>query len=133
MQDNLVEEGDFTFVSGMECAQKLLSMSNRPDAIFACNDDMAAGAIAAAHRAGLRVPEDITVVGFDDTEKASPTWPTLTTVRQPIREMARCAVEYLSQSKDNVKGTSPAIELEHELIIRNSSAAPRKNNGSNVG
>ena len=126
----LVKTGDFTYVSGMRCAAELLAMRNPPDVIFACNDDMAAGAIAAAHRAGLRVPEDVTVVGFDDTENASSTWPTLTTVRQPIREMARCAIEMLSQPEDQLTKGDKHILLDHELVIRKSSAPPNRKQDS---
>lgn len=118
----LIQAGDFTYVSGMKSAAALLAMDSPPDAIFACNDDMAAGAIAAAHRAGLRVPEDITIVGFDDTENASSTWPTLTTVRQPIREMARCAIELLTQTEDRINSSTKTVLLEHKLIVRKSSA-----------
>jgi len=98
--------------------------------IFACNDDMAAGAIAAAHQAGLRVPQDVSVVGFDDTANASALWPPLTTVRQPIRDMASTAIEILgrrvSQDRPFTDENSENLKLEHELVIRESSAAPKR-------
>lgn len=121
-QKELIRAGDFTYVSGMKCAAELLSMDNPPDAIFACNDDMAAGAIAAVHRAGLRVPEDVTIVGFDDTENASATWPTLTTIQQPIRAMARQAIEMLTSADNGMIGSSKTLMLDHKLIVRKSSA-----------
>lgn len=95
--DLLVERGAYTYRTGMDAAGTLLN--RRPDmtAIFAANDDMAAGAIAQAHRSGLRVPQDLSVAGFDDTSIARTVWPRLTTVRQPIAEMASRAVELLDR------------------------------------
>ncbi|MCI4645237.1 MAG: LacI family DNA-binding transcriptional regulator [Hyphomonadaceae bacterium] len=93
---SLVVEGDFTFRSGMEWAEQLLNKRVPPTAIFASNDDMAAGVIAAAHRRALKVPLDLSVVGFDDTAISAAIWPRLTTVRQPISEIARRAVKLLS-------------------------------------
>ncbi len=130
LRRDFIQTGDFTYVSGMKCAAELLAMQTPPDVIFACNDDMAAGAIAAVHRAGLRVPEDVTIVGFDDTENASSTWPTLTTIRQPIREMARCAIEMLSQPEEELKASTNKIMLDHELIVRKSSAPPNRKQDS---
>lgn len=127
----LVVSGDFTYVSGMQAASELLKQDNPPSAIFACNDDMAAGAIAAAHQAGMSVPQDVTVVGFDDTANASAAWPPLTTIRQPIREMARTSIEILSRSvAHKVAQTNPKPEkvtLDYDLVIRDSAAAPKQN------
>lgn len=126
VDEDVVLQGDFTYVSGMERAAEMLSMDTPPTAIIASNDDMAAGAIAAAHRAGLRVPEDISIVGFDDTQNASSIWPPLTTVRQPIREMARAAIEILaSNGAPSAKVLTNKI-LDHELVIRKSAGPPRK-------
>lgn len=119
--DLLIEEGDFTYRSGMNCAAKLLSNHDQLNAIFACNDDMAAGAIAAAHQKGLRVPADISIVGFDDTQIASSIWPTLTTVRQPIRDLARRAIELLVSDNLSKEDKEPQM-LGYELIVRKSSA-----------
>lgn len=127
---DFVVSGDFTYVSGMQTASELLKLDNPPTAIFACNDDMAAGAIAAAHQAGLSVPQDITVVGFDDTANASATWPPLTTIRQPIRDMARTSIEILSRQVPHKAAlTQPEPEkvtLDYELIERSSSAPPKQ-------
>ena len=130
IDDDLIISGDFTYVSGMQAAQKLLSDSIPPTAIFACNDDMAAGASAAAHQAGLQVPYDVSVVGFDDTANASAMWPPLTTVRQPIREMASSAIKILGRSVGKNMPT-PSNEpqnqtLDYELIVRKSAGPPKQ-------
>ena len=93
---DLVRRGRFTYRSGMEAADRMLDMADAPTAIFASNDDMAAGVIASAFRHGKRVPEDISVVGYDDTPIASAIWPQLTTVRQPIAEMGYQSVDLLA-------------------------------------
>jgi LacI family transcriptional regulator len=88
---SLVAEGNYTFESGIEAANRLLDLAPRPTAIFASNDEMAAGVVHAARQRGLSVPEDISIVGFDDTAIAAHIWPPLTTVRWPIMSMARSA------------------------------------------
>ncbi len=93
--DALVVQGQFTYRSGLAAAEQLLTLTDRPTAIFASNDDMAAAAVAVAHRRHLEVPQDLTVCGFDDTDFAQSIWPELTTIHQPIAEMARTAVEML--------------------------------------
>lgn len=90
-----VRRGAFNYRSGLLAAEKMLRQSERPTAIFASNDDMAAGAIAAAHKFHLDVPAELTVVGFDDTPLATAIWPTLTTIHQPIAAMAGKALEIL--------------------------------------
>ena len=124
---SLLVSGDFTYVSGMQAASELLSSDEPPTAIFACNDDMASGAIAAAHKLGLDVPLDVSVVGFDDTANASAMWPPLTTVRQPIREMAHSAIKSLAKSvgKDAALATESQT-LDYELIVRKSAGPPKQ-------
>lgn len=117
-------QGDFTYRSGLAGAAHLLQLTPRPTAIFASNDDMAAAAVSAAHRLGLDVPRDLSVCGFDDTALATTIWPELTTVHQPIADMARLATAMLV---DAVRGD--AVPLRHRqlaftLIARNSDAAP---------
>ncbi len=124
----LVRPGNFTFASGRDAAHKLLSGRQRPTAVFASNDDMALGVLAAAHRLGLNVPSELSVVGFDDSPTASLVWPPLTTVRQPVAEMARAAVEMLVFGhKAGVATTTDEAELHkvlpHELIVRDSTRA----------
>jgi LacI family transcriptional regulator len=92
---NRVAQGMFTYRSGLVAARELLSQPTRPTAIFASNDDMAAAVIAVAHGMHLHVPDDIAVCGFDDTPVATTVWPELTTIHQPITEMASSAVALL--------------------------------------
>jgi len=123
----LVWGGDFTFPSGVEAAHQLLSRRVRPTAVFAGNDDMALGVLAAAQRLGLAVPADLSIAGFDDSPAASLVWPPLTTVRQPMEEMARAAVEMLiAPPREPAEGEpSPSVNrvLPHELLVRNSTSA----------
>lgn len=91
----LVCDGQFSFESGKSATRKLFKLTDRPTAIIASNDDMAAGTIYEAHERGLNVPNDLSVIGFDDTPIASQIWPPLTTVRQPIMEMAESATTLL--------------------------------------
>jgi LacI family transcriptional regulator len=125
----LVVQGLFTYRSGLDAAEQLLALSDRPTAIFASNDDMAAAAVAVAHRLGLDVPGDLTVTGFDDTTLATAIWPELTTVRQPIAEMARQAVQSLVRRvrarREGEAAGPEQIELASELVRRQSDAAPR--------
>jgi LacI family transcriptional regulator len=88
---SLIAEGNYTFESGISAANRLLDLSPRPTAIFASNDEMAAGVVHAARHRGISVPEDLSVIGFDDTAIAAHIWPPLTTVRWPIISMARSA------------------------------------------
>jgi LacI family transcriptional regulator len=90
-----VVQGEFTFLSGRQCGEQLLAQAPRVTAIFASNDDMAVGVMHAANAAGIRVPDEISIVGFDDTELARFSWPPLTTIRQPLEQMAHTAVEQL--------------------------------------
>lgn len=123
----LVEAGEFTYRSGFEAAERLLSARRPPTAIFASNDDMAAAAIAVAHRRGLDVPGQLTVVGFDDTPLATAVWPSLTTIRQPIAEMAETAIRLLTETPPGrEKDEDPPQEhlIAHSLVIRESSGPP---------
>jgi LacI family transcriptional regulator len=123
-----IAQGDFSYRSGFLAAERLLALGNRPTAIFASNDDMAAAVVAVAHRQGLDVPAALTVCGFDDTTMATTIWPELTTVRQPVNEMARAATRIAIAA---VRGQSDGEEqrarhkrLEFELVRRSSDAAP---------
>jgi LacI family transcriptional regulator len=122
-----VAQGYFTYRSGLEAAEKLLT-AWKPTAIFASNDDMAAATMAVAHRRGLDVPGDLAVAGFDDTPLATTVWPALTTVRQPIAEMAREAVRLLIESiRKRRQAETPQVRhklLKFTLIDRESTAAP---------
>jgi LacI family transcriptional regulator len=122
-----IEQGSFSYHSGVACAHRLLQHAHRPSAIMASNDDMAAGAIAVAHQMQLRVPEDLSVVGFDDAPIAEVVWPGLTTVRQPIGLMADVAAEMLLARVSGRAGSvwpepMPRRELDYELKLRASTA-----------
>jgi len=90
-----IKRGAFSYRSGLLAAEQILAQADRPSAIFACNDDMAAGALAVAHRLGMDVPGDLTIAGFDDTPLAVTIWPALTTIHQPVAAMAHKALELL--------------------------------------
>jgi LacI family transcriptional regulator len=124
----LLAQGLFSYRSGLDAAMRLLSQPEPPSAIFASNDDMAAATVAVAHRLHLDVPVDVSVCGFDDTAIASTIWPELTTIRQPIGEMSRKAIDLLSaELKKRRAGSRPEptyITLGYELIRRQSDAAP---------
>ena len=123
-----IEQGYFSYRSGLEAAEKLIDASPRPTAIFASNDDMAAAAVSVAHRRGLDVPRDLSVVGFDDSAIATTVWPELTTIRQPIAAMAEAALDLLIRKIRNRRdGESMAAVdrlVAHELVIRQSAAVP---------
>jgi len=126
----LTEQGYFDYRSGMLAAEKLLHRTPRPTAIFAANDDMAAAAVAVATRLRLRVPEDLSVAGFDDTPISSTIYPTLTTIRQPIAAMGRAAIDLLLSEVKRLRekeGRAPLVEMmSHALIKRESTAAAHK-------
>lgn len=123
-----VQQGHFSYRSGLLAAERLLAVSPRPSAIFAANDDMAAATIAVAHRIGIRVPEELSVCGFDDTLIASTLWPALTTVHQPISAMGRAAVSLLldemKRNGENRQNPPRQMLLRHRLIQRESTAPP---------
>jgi LacI family transcriptional regulator len=115
-----IRQGDFTFESGRHCMTDLLALKRRPTAVFASNDDMAAGALLVAHRQGFEVPADVSIVGFDDIAMSQRLWPPLTTVRQPTKKAAFAATMMLLDSLA-ADGASPSsMELETELVIRQS-------------
>ncbi len=118
-----IQQGYFSYKSGFSCAERLLGLDDPPTAIFASNDDMAAAAISVAHKAGLSVPEDISVAGFDDLPLASTIWPRLTTIRQPIMAMAEKAADFLIYPDNQETGNHI---LDYKLIIRESVAPPRQ-------
>ena len=125
----LVAQGMFNYRSGLDAAEILLALPDRPTAIFASNDDMAAATVAVAHRLGLDVPGDITVVGFDDTALSTTIWPALTTVRQPTMDMAEAAIECIVRRVTNERiglAAGPEhIKTDFTLVRRQSDAAPR--------
>ncbi len=119
-QGRLVRQGYFNFDSGKAAAAELLDLPQTPTAIVASNDDMAAGALLAARQRGLAIPHALSVVGFDDTPLASRLWPPLTTVRQPIREMAKTAAELLMDLLNGKATQPPAAPFACEIVVRES-------------
>jgi len=117
---SLIAQGRYTFDSGLEAARPLLDRPNRPTAIFAQNDDMAAGAIIAAGELGISVPGELSVAGFDDSQIASTVWPRITTIRQPIRAMAQAATDALVKLMEGSHRTPEHRLMPYELIIRGS-------------
>jgi LacI family transcriptional regulator len=128
LDPELVVAGDFSWRSGFTAAEALLSRTDAPTAIFAGNDDMAAGVIAAAHRLGRDVPRDLSVSGFDDSAIATSVWPELTTIRQPLGAMARRAIALLSQART---GQADTWKRRHECyafeLVERGSVGPRGN------
>lgn len=121
----LLIPGDFTQACGFQAANRLLALPVPPTAIFAANDLSAFGAIMALREAGWRVPDDMSVVGFDDIAAAAQFYPPLTTIRQPIRQVGRSAVNTLLALMAGLQPASPQVTLPTELVLRGSTAAPR--------
>jgi LacI family transcriptional regulator len=117
---SLVMTGDFMQPQGYSGAHALLMLPNRPTAIVVSNDVMAFGAMEAVRENGLRIPADISIVGFDDIPQASHVHPLLTTIRQPLEEMGRVATRMLLELIANPADEAARIELPTELIIRSS-------------
>ena len=117
-----VAQGEFTFGSGVMAARQLFALPQRPTAIFAANDDMAAGVMWAANELGLKVPRDLSVCGFDDTPLATQLWPPLTTVRQPSREMGKLAALQLMELLRG-RGTGLLVQVPYTLQLRESTSA----------
>ena len=126
IDDALVGTGDFTYDVGYRVALELLDRPVRPTAILAQNDDMAVAAIAAARDLGLSVPQDLSVAGFDNSEVSRTAWPPLTTVHQPVREMAWDAANRLIAMLDGDTGSDAQRRRDHlhELLVRASTAPP---------
>lgn len=121
----LVAQGFNTFESGQSAAKQLLSRSKPPSAVFAANDDMAAGVVYYANSVSMNVPGDLSVAGFDDTPVATETWPALTTIRQPIREMAESAARILIDRLDAADSAVSAETINARLVVRQSTGPAR--------
>jgi LacI family transcriptional regulator len=120
-REDMIARGAYTFESGMACGRSLLASLTPPTAVFASNDEMAAGVIYAAREMGLDVPGDVSVAGFDDSALASRIMPPLTTIRRPVREMARLATVKLIASIDGRNDEARVVTmLDPTLVIRGS-------------
>lgn len=124
VSDDLIRAGDFGAESGFEAATVLLHLDSPPTAIFAAGDQMALGAYEATRRIGLRVPEDVSVVGFDDLPAARWAGPPLTTVRRPLTPMGVLAARTVLRLGRGERLECPRVELATELVVRDSSAPP---------
>jgi LacI family transcriptional regulator len=124
LPEDYIQYGDFSYKTGNELAQSLLKLPQAPTAIFAANDDTAAGALAAAQMHGSKVPEQVAIAGFDNVELARLVWPNLTTIEQPVMKMAELAVQLLTTRKrqekqQNEQSSRPKLHiLKHDLIVR---------------
>jgi LacI family transcriptional regulator len=138
LDPELVVQGDFYVTGGAACARQLFALAERPTAIFAANDDMASGVLDAAEEAGIRVPDDLALVGFDDAAPAAFMRPPLTTVKQPFFEMgqraARLLLDAVNARREPMPSWYTAVSRESapireflptRLVIRESSGADR--------
>lgn len=119
----LVADGEFDFDSGVRAGRQLLDLEDPPTAIFAANDDMAAGILAVAHDRNIDLPSELSVAGFDDTTLARTVWPPLTTIHQPMFDLAYTATDILIEG-----GDISHRRLPHQLVERGSVAPPCRTN-----
>lgn len=124
VNNNLIKKGKYSFDSGVLRSEKLLTAPQRPTAIFACNDEIAAGALFAARKHGIEVPEELSIVGFEDSPFSRQTWPTLTTARQPIKTIASTAaallINQLEESNGRPEENKPSNGFVPSLVVRDS-------------
>jgi LacI family transcriptional regulator len=121
---SLIAAGNYTFETGITGANRLLDLSPRPTAIFASNDEMAAGVVFAARERGIAVPEELSVIGFDDTPIAAHLWPPLTTVRWPIVSMARSAARKLVGDVVAGAASDEQPSMLPSMLVRRGSVSP---------
>ncbi|WP_158658173.1 LacI family DNA-binding transcriptional regulator [Agarilytica rhodophyticola] len=120
IDERLIVQGENTFESGIDCGIQLLRLQPMPTAIFCANDHMAAGVMKVAHERKLDIPGDISIAGFDDEPLASQVWPHLTTVKQPLIEMAEIATKQLIRMVRDEKPKDLRIVVNAELVFRQS-------------
>jgi LacI family xylobiose transport system transcriptional regulator len=124
VREDWVHMGDFLATGGRAAAERLFASDDRPTAVFAGNDIQALGVIEVATERGLRVPEDVSVVGYDDTQVATWARPRLTTVHQPIRRMAAEAARIVLRLAEGQPVEQQRLELATHLVVRDSTAPP---------
>jgi LacI family transcriptional regulator len=122
----LILPGRYAFDDGFRGARKLLALKEPPTAIFGCNDEIAAGVLAAARSAGLDVPWDLSIAGFEDSPFSKQAWPALTTARQSTSEIGRHAALRLISGLQNQNAEPPNEGFMPELVVRGSTAPPRQ-------
>ncbi len=124
--EDMIAYGEYTYESGVECGRRLLKDAHPPTAIFASNDELAMGTIQAAREKGVSVPDDLSVAGFDDTKMALRSYPTLTTVRRPVKEMAGLAASKLIASIDGRDEDASIMNMVTPFLIPRQSTIPAK-------
>ena len=125
-RDFVVMHGDFSIESGAVAAERLLGRQDKPTAIFCFNDEMALGVLEVARQRGLRVPQDLSVVGFDDIRFARHMDPPLTTIAQPMRQIGEGTVRLLLDILADGEATPESVTLPHRLVVRGSTAAAHR-------
>lgn len=126
LPDSFIQQGYFDHQSGMSCGYSILKGAERPTAIFASNDDMAAGVMHTANRMGISIPDELSVAGFDDSPVSTQLWPPLTTIKQPVENMTELACNLLIESLKNTPQMTNNRLFDCELILRNSTKALSK-------
>lgn len=125
VEDRYLLTGGYTFESGVVCGKQLIEMDEPPTAVFCGNDEMAVGVYKAAREAGIRIPEDLSVIGYDDSPITERIWPALTSVRLPIEHMGRIAAQLLVSNHDRMSMEPPtAVSVMPSLVVRDSTAPP---------
>jgi LacI family transcriptional regulator len=126
VSDELVAVSDYTREMGREAMRRVLSASQRPTAVVCCSDNGAVGAMDAIQEAGLSVPDDISVIGFDDLHFASHVRPALTTIRQNMEQIGKLSVETLDKMIQDKEYPAPVVIVPTELILRDSCVSPKR-------
>lgn len=126
LHEKWLQQGDYTFDSGEHCARQILTMNEKPSAIFCSNDYMAAGVLKVANQLEISVPHQLSVTGFDDAPISRYIWPTISTIQQPVEAMAKQATSLLIEKLKIPDGEETTVILESQLIKRESSAPPFK-------
>jgi LacI family repressor for deo operon, udp, cdd, tsx, nupC, and nupG len=124
-EDFFIERGDFTITSGREVVRRIIEHARRPTAVFCSNDDIAMVAIHELRKAGLHVPDDISVVGIDDVEVSRLFNPGLTTIRQPRYDMGRRGMQMIVDQLEGRAERIADVTLPHQLVLRDSASRPR--------
>jgi LacI family transcriptional regulator len=121
VSESLICQGDNEFESGYQCGEQLLRQKDRPTAIMAATDDMAAGVIRVAHEMGIGIPEDLSITGFDDVPLADAIWPSLTTIRQPTQIMGKKGAELLLASfRPGTDDDREICRVASKIVVRDS-------------
>ena len=120
VNDAWIKQGNFSFKSGFDAGVEIFHSDRIPTAIFSSNDSMAAGIMKSAHMKGLKIPDDVSLAGFDDSPIADEIWPALTTVKQPVEKMAHHAAKILMAKFNGLEEANQSKEFKSELIIRES-------------